>query len=286
MTRFLPIALLLFPLTLAAQDLTQLEKMLVPVLNQGGIIEGANGSRFQTSFGMWAGEPFLLTYYPALPGDGSDQPVVRTIDVRPSGAVNIWEPPVIAKGRFLFVDETSAKRPMFAHVISTRPDGIRATTPLPVVKSQDVLTGKSTFGWIVNDAILAFPPDPLPPLAHFAGYRQRHTLRVYDWDSTGDLQVIVRLSAGTYWQSLGGVISRIIDVRSRDFDDVSYPYYAEVNLEQLFGASDWCAPHSRLRCDSFWAVIEVEPVNPTARYYAFISTTDNDTGHVTMHTPR
>jgi hypothetical protein len=285
MTRFLPIALLLlFPLAVAAQDLTQLEKVLVPVLNRGGTIEGANGSKFQTSFGMWAGEPFLLTYYPAFPEQNNDQPIVGTIDL-PNSAVNVWEAPVIAKGRFLFVDEASAKRPMFAHVISTRPDGIKTTTPLPVVKSQDVLTGRSTFGWIASDAVYTFLPPQLPTVPVFVGYRQRHTLRVYDWDSTGQLQVFVRVRAGTYSSALGNV-SRLINVRSRDFDDRSYPYYAEFNLEQLFGRNDWCGPHPRGGCGDMWAVIEVEPVNPAARYYAFISTTDNDTGHVTMHTPR
>lgn len=281
MTRALAIALfLLLSLSLTAQDLAHLEKVLVPVLNQG-TIEGANQSKFQTAFGMWAGEPFLLTYYPAWPGESGDQATIATINL-PGSAVNLWEAPVVAKGRFLFVDQASAKRPMFAHVISIRPDGKKVTAPLPVVKSDDVLTGESTLGWIVNDAIYYFP-RPFLPL--FAGYRQRHTLRVYDWDSTGQLEVKVRLRAGTYWSSQRDV-SRLVQVQARDFDDVSYPYYAEVNLEQLFGTSDWCEFDPRMRCGAdFLAVLEVEPVNPAARYYAFISTTDNDTGHVTIHTP-
>jgi hypothetical protein len=35
----------------------------------------------------------------------------------------------------------------------------------------------------------------------------------------------------------------------------------------------------------FPAIIEVEPTNPTARYYAFISMTDNKTNHVAVFTP-
>jgi hypothetical protein len=280
MSRFTIALLVLLPLSsLNAQDLTHLEKVLVPVLNQGKVIEGANHSKFQTAFGVWAGEPFLFTYYPALPPENDDPPTRATIDI-PSSGVNLWEAPVIAKGRFLFVDAFSVKRPMFARLISTQPDGKRASTPLPVVKAADVRTGKSTLGWIVNDALF----DRTAPLPLFTGYRQRHTLRVYDWDSTGQLQVTVRLRAGTFWATQRDV-SRVIDVRTRDFDEASYPYYAEVNLEQLFGTTDWCTPTPRTRCGDFLAVIEVEPLHPAARYYAFISTTENDTGHVTIHTP-
>ena len=34
------------------------------------------------------------------------------------------------------------------------------------------------------------------------------------------------------------------------------------------------------------AILEVEPVTPGARYCAFVSTTDNATGHVAIYTPR
>ncbi len=134
---------------------------------------------------------------------------------------------------------------------------------------------------IPNRAIIVFQGNQFPI---FGGYRERHTLRVYDFDSRGDLQVIVRLAAGTVF-TFSREISRVISVNARDFDHVTYPYYAEVNLGMLFG-NDWCTPGVRTTCFDFRAVIEVEPLNPSARYWAFISTTDNETGHVSIHTPR
>jgi hypothetical protein len=76
-----------------------------------------------------------------------------------------------------------------------------------------------------------------------------------------------------------------LTLSARDFDDPSYPYYAEVNLQQLFGW-EWCFPTLRGTCTDFGALIEVVPISEGLRYYAFVSTTDNVTNHVAIYLPR
>lgn len=258
-----------------AQNLSTLDKVLVPVLNMRSIA-GANGSTFSTSFGLLSPGP--VVYYPA-PGDaphvGANQPQIL--------ALPLWEAPVVAKGRFVFVDRPAAAAPMFAEVASRAADGSVAGTALPIVREHDVQTGKTIFGLLPNRAVYG----PIPSYSNwpaFVGYSQRHTLRVYDWDSTGKLEVFVRLRYAT-WLSRGVIIEKRVAVNARDYNDPSYPFYAEVDPARLLH-DGWCYPSLHMGCDSFDAILEVEPVTPGARYYAFVSTTDNATGHVAIYTAR
>ncbi|HKR66803.1 MAG TPA: hypothetical protein VJZ00_23960 [Thermoanaerobaculia bacterium] len=266
------LVLLVVATTVAAQDFSSFEKILVPVLNPSQPILGANGSRFDSKFGVLTTAP--VAYYPA-PGD---PPAIG----RGEGLLfPLWEAPVIAKGRFLFFEKGAAEAPMFASLSSVDPAGNRAVTPLPIVRERDARTGVSVFGFLHNEVIYG-PPSANHPT--FAGHRQRHTLRVYDFDSTGNLEVNVRLR-WAQWLSQGVIAERRVAVNTRDFDHITYPFYAELNLEQTFG-SRWCFPDVYGGCQTFDAIVEVEPTSPAARYYAFISTTDNDTNHVVIHTAR
>jgi len=264
-SRLLLVLFLVSP-TLLAQDLSQFEKVLVPVLNNNPI-HGANGSTFATTFGILSDNVFdPFSFYPT----GATTPQIgksfaQILEVVP------WEAPVIAHGRFLFVEQRVAKAPMFADVAATAPDGSIARTQIPVVHERDVLIGKSTFGLIPNDA------------TNSGGYRQRHTLRIYDFDSRGDMRVVVRMRFAS-WLSRGVIAEQTIAIDQRDANDISYPYFVEADLERSFG-SDWCYPGLR-GCTSFDAIIEVEPLRATDRYFAFISTTDNATNHIAIYTAR
>ena len=263
-----------------AQDLSNFEKILVPVLNMNPIT-GANGSKFSTEFGVFA-YGRAINYYPAVSASGT-----ATIGQTYNGRIldiSVWEAPVVAKGRFVFIENGAADLPFFATLRATAPDGSTAVTPLPIVHERDLTTGVSTFIDLPVTPVYG-PPNPNAPHGGgpLLGFAERHTLRVYDFDSTGRLEVTVRLLWGT-WLDLGVREEHRISVTQRDALDPTYPYYAEVNLGDLF-RDIWCNP-VLAACTGFRAIFEVESTAPGMRYYAFISTTDNQTNHVTVFTRR
>jgi hypothetical protein len=265
---------LLISVPASAQDLSTFDRFLVPVLNQSRALHGANGSSFRTSFGALTADLHPITFYPR----GADAPAIGQSD-REYLEVPLWEAPVVAKGRFVFIDPSGPSSTLFAKLASVAADGSTAETPLPVVPDSSALASKSTFGVLPNDAIYEAGQHSL-----FKGFRQRHTLRVYDFGSGGG-EVEVRLVYAT-WLARGAIAVKRLALTTRDFDDPSYPYYAEVDLGQWFG-SWWCFPTVRGICSSsFGAIVEVVPITPGLRYYAFISTTDNVSHHVAIYTPR
>jgi hypothetical protein len=273
--RFLSLALCLFALPLAAQDLSRFEKFLVPVLNQSHPIVGANGSEFATTFGTYGFGRF--DYYPApgVAGPAIGQNIDQIVELQ------LWDAPVVSKGRFVFIDAGGRSGTLFAGLAAKAPNGSLAETPLPVVSERAALTGKSTFGRLPNNPTYGPPDGTTYPT--FTGYSQRHTLRVYDFTGSGPLEVAVRLRYNNFIALDAREIR--VTVNQRDFNDPSYPYYTELNLASAFGNA-WCFPGLHLACVGFQAIVEVEPVTPAARYYAFISTTDNATNHVAIYTPR
>lgn len=274
--------LLAFAITVQAQDLSNFEKLLVPVLNMQPIT-GANGATFSTTFGLFA-YGRTVSYYPA--GPASAAPVVgQTLSNGRILYVPVWEAPVVAKGRFVFVERGAEDLPFFETVRATAPDGSIATTPLPIVRESDATTGVSTFVDVpVTPVYGPFNPAVIHGVGPFLGYAERHTLRIYDFDSTGRIEVNIRLYWGT-WLDLRVREEHRIALTQRDANDPSYPYYAEVNLGELF-KDHWCYPSLPQPCEGFPAIFEVEPVTPGMRYYAFISTTDNQTNHVAVFTRR
>jgi len=273
---------LVFAIAAQAQDLSNFTKLLVPVLNMNPIT-GANGSKFSTTFGLFA-YGRTVSYYPT--GASSEAPVVgKTLANGRMLYVPAWEAPVVAKGRFVFVQPDAENLPFFETLRATAPDGSIATTPLPIVRNRDTTTGISTFIDVPVTPMYG-PLDPAAPhgTGPFLGYAERQTLRIYDFDSTGRLEVNVRLYWGTSLD-LGVREEHRISVSQRDAADPSYPFYAEVNLGGLF-QNHWCYPSTPQPCGSFPAIIEVEPLTPGIPYYAFISTTDNQTNHVAVFTRR
>lgn len=272
---FMRLPVILLALLLATNSFAEppaaFERVLVPVLNPERVVYGANGSQFRTNVGI-DGFGNAIAYYPA-PADG---PSVGTTN---PGTITLplWEAPeVLAKGRFLFLEA----RPyaLFAEVVSLTivPVNGAATTPLPVVRERVALTGASVIGLLPFDA----QSDAFPPA--FRGYRQRHTLRIYEFGTTGTM--LMRLRLRMVAPVMRAPIERIVAVSSRDVADVSYPFYYEANLEQLFDSP--CGPHPHGLCGPFRAVLDVEPLGEGRRYYAFVSTTENDTNHVTMYLPQ
>ena len=239
-------SLLLCCSTLAAFPADAQEKILIPVYNNKPVA-GANGSTFSTG---------LFVYEP-----GKSQILQVTLP----------EAPVIAKGRFATVDSGV---PVAATV-----NGVE----LPIVRERNVLTGKSTFMPLPVNPILSAEDPSSPEHFHLLGYAQRYAIRIYDWDSTGTTEVAVRMIRGVFLAQ--GVVGEVhVRLGRRDFDDPSYPFYAEVDPQKQFAA--WCFPGLHVACTPFPAIIEVEPLTSGARYYAFVSGTDNATNAISIFTPR
>jgi hypothetical protein len=276
--RLLPFLFLLASIA-NAQDLSQFEKVLVPVLNMNPL-HGANGSTFSSRFDVLSDEVRPVTYYPAWTAAG---PSVRQNEPQLL-QLPVWEAAVVAKGRFVFFEKNRPDLVLGSSVEATAPDGSTAVTPIPVVREHDVRSGKSTFMTLATHPISSSTVTG-PIIVHqLIGWRERYTLRIYDWDSTGTLRVAVRLRYGT-WIIRGVVGETVVSVNQRDADDPTYPYYAEITLdEHLF--SSWCYLGTLNQCGGSQNIVEVEPLNPAARYYAFISMTDNATNHVAIFTPR
>jgi hypothetical protein len=269
-----------------AQDLSLYDKVLVPVVNRT-TISGANGSTFGSSFSVYVPNHGEIGFYPAMilgtnPGDPPVGPVFAQTN---SQLLNpfYWEAVPISKGRLFYFEKNRPEVTISAQVTATAPDLSTAVTPLPVVREGDLLTGRASF---VNLPVTPILGPPLPTGTVYptlAGWEERYTLRVYDWDSTGTLEVNVRLIRGSFL-SQGAVSELRVRVASRDANDPTYPYYAEVPLD-VKTFPGYCYPGLHIPCVPTGVIFEVEPVTPGARYYAFISSTDNATNHVAVWTP-
>jgi hypothetical protein len=115
----------------------------------------------------------------------------------------------------------------------------------------------------------------------------RHTLRIIDVDSRGRQRFVVRLwitptvrvepdASETFEANTPG------DVGDATYQ-ATYPPFVELSLENEF--QGLCFPRLRW-CMAYGARIEVAPVDPTTRFWAFVSSTDNLTQQVTLTTPQ
>lgn len=276
----IPIVLLLFAPIVSAQDLTQFEKILVPVLN-AHVINGVNGSEFGTSLGVYSPQrPF--NYYPAFsPTTPTVPAILATLPSRQ--AIPFWEAPgVTAQGRFLFVQPDSVDLPFSAMAVSRDAAGFGTVTQLPIVRARDTRTATITLMDIPVTPILSAEDPSSPEHFHLVGWKERNTLRIYDWDGDGSLVVKVRLIVSPGQQSHGAID---VPVNRRDFDDPTYPYYAIVDLQSAFGPSYCYYAEPHVACSGYDANLLITG-NGTAPFYAIASSTDNTSNRFTVFTPR
>ncbi|HYH10432.1 MAG TPA: hypothetical protein VEK11_25535 [Thermoanaerobaculia bacterium] len=131
-----------------------------------------------------------------------------------------------------------------------------AGTELPIVRVEKFHTG--TFGLL-----------DIPVAAQF-----RHTLRIYDGDGN-DATVTIRIYADDETTPRLTTTRNLVAVDEPPTLTPHIPAYAELALAQL------------LPLDAFESVrVEIEPVTPGARIWAFVSITNNETHHVTLVTPQ
>jgi hypothetical protein len=239
------------------------ERVLIPIVVNG---PGAFGSQWSTTL---------------VVRNESEQPLV----ISPSpygGAIAAFEPyhphstfryPLDAvgnRGEFLYIGSPGIGKVTFAlHVQDLSRQAETFGTTVPVVRDKDVYTGKLQL-------------IDIPVTSDF-----RSALRVYDFDSNTKVPPVVRLRI--YDMCGAGPFDRdctdtpLVDTTlplpnggEESYTNPDHPGFAMIG--DLATAFPQLAPQSRVR-------IDLDPVTADLRFWAFVSTTHNETQQVTVIAP-
>ena len=257
--------LFLLPPTLLAEDLSGFSKVLFPVLTSR-VVTGLHNTRFSTSLQISASRPAAV--YPSKAPD-DEIPTIAVINPGLSRP-NLFDPVPSAAGRMLFFKSEAPSDVGFIYeLLSERPEMPSHSTTLPAVRESQFRRGITYLPEIATSPI--YEPATFPP--RFLGHATRNTVRVYDVDNTGMLEVTVRLTHPALPD-----FAFPLRVDQRDGFDDSFPMYAVLNL------TDLCITlPTGNRCRPYTFGVEVVPNRSDLRYFAFSSTTINETGQTSVH---
>lgn len=261
--------LLLFALPSLAQDLSGFTRKLVPIYAPNGI-NGVGDSFFQTEVTAYAGAP--CRFWPADPrytrGDafGTMQPGF-------GGVFSLLDRGVAARpqARFVFFDSRCADQVLIGLTVVSRFSKILSHANVPVVSERAFVTGDL---WLMN------MPNVITGDFILSDNRRsmyRHKLRVYDADGSGAGVVDVEMRGGADRQLTA---QYRVTLDRRDGDDPSFPFYGEVEIE------DFCYHITGNGCIWSEAAVHLSPASPGLRYWGFLTSTDNTTGHIVVTLPQ
>lgn len=230
----------------------EFDRVLLPIFLRS-TVQGAFESRWTTDFLVRNdnNDPVIVTP-PGICG-------VPECPTNQFGPHTSFQPPVYVAVNyptaFLLVSRPGSERVSFnLRVQDTSREALTWGTEIPVVREKDVRTDAIT--------LLNVPTDP----------RFRTMLRMYDFDGATDHQVQVRIYAANDQTVLA---ESTVTLRSPNAGLA--PGYAQ--LGNLTDTYPQLVSADRLR-------IEITPVTPGVRFWAFVSVTNNDTQHVTTITPQ
>lgn len=238
----------------------EFEKVLVPVLFENPV-PGAHGSLWQTTF--WA-------------LNNSDQ-LVSIVDFEHGCRVTTCGPPPPSPPGIAFRPRLSAPQGVFMRIERLYANDVRFSlrvhdlsrqlqtrgTELPVVRENEFRSDRVD--------LIDIPNEP----------NFRLMLRVYDFDSEGRGHVRVRAY-------------EIDPERRTPFESNRDRFVSEAILPFTYFPTHSFAPGYAQMSDPATALglegisrirLEIEPVAPTTRVWAFMSITHNETQHVTLVTP-
>lgn len=262
---FLAGTILTAVLPVRAVDNPPLEKVLLPIVVDGGV-DGAFGSRWESRIAVTNLGASEVAIDAIQVTECNFDPCVRpTPRLQPSTTLYprlcclIPSVPaaflLIEKGR---IDDVQIQ--LRAQDVSRQ--ALTWGTELPIVHEEDATSGTLTLSDVPIDS------------------RFRLLLRVYDLDSTASSQVRVRIYkvAPTQWNPDTTVVDPILvegPLMLTGGVDPLVPGYAQLDLGTLheLGAAE------RVR-------VEVTAVSPALRFWAFVSVTNNETQHFTTITPQ
>lgn len=259
------LAILLFATTLAAQDLSQFERILLPGWTRERIV-GPDGTTF--AGGGIAVTPERAKYWP------SPDNTIGTL--APYTVFSFPGPSRV--GRVLHVERAFADRVSVDLTLFIGVTGESAShfTTVPIVRERDLLTAPSR----IMNVFSLYDFEPLQGGAQRAIPRFRHHLRIYDIDGRGDAQVLVRrFDEGAITNFL--LTEEVVTLSRREGTDASFPAYAEILLPEI------CHPFSsHSPCTGGSQYIELEPLTNGLRYWAMVTATNNATREVTIKWPQ
>lgn len=264
-----------------AADNPNRERVLFPVWTDS-IVHGANGSEWVADAFVYNAGPNYVGIYPIVSNygrsAGSIQPRTKWgmtfVNNTYFGGGNGSGDDIA--GRIAYVSSDGAEQLAYVDRLHDLTSSPALAVEIPVVRERDLKTSR-----------ISLPAVPLDS-------RVRLMLRVYDPFQTPDAEVVVRFWADWPLRNSGGaaltepkqplLLGSVnlklhlahIPPRGNEFD--VEPAYAQLPItpEMLSNIPPWSATEF---------AIDVEPVTPGLRFWAFVSVTDNETQHVLTITP-
>lgn len=241
------------------------EKVLLPVYLDG-TVAGANGTQWRTDFWVRNGgaSSVLLAPWECPPGSACPAvfPLTKTL-VAGESLHNLpvfFRPPTANPGRMLFVSRSGAENvAMQLRFADVSRASLNGGTEMPVVREKSFRSGKVS--------LLNVPLDS----------RYRLLLRVYDVAHT---EARFRVTFYAQAAGTGNTPEHSVELTATSNDTGDFrlsPAYAQYSIDQL------------LQLPRVWPDalrIEIEPLTPGSRFWAFASVTNNDTQLVTLVTPQ
>jgi Domain of unknown function DUF11 len=238
------------------------QRMLLPLTATN--IPGANGAMWKSSLGILIRSDEPIEIRPGacelVPVTCFPPPIPLRRPFEAHDASLIVDPAVT--GQFLYVRAADASKIHFStRAYDAARAGETSGAEIPVVHEHEFRT--STI------SLLNLPVSP----------DYRHTLRVYDADARASASVIVRLFASDATTPLAErVFTLAAPTPARRTTTALlpvHPGYLQLDLGEAFGLSGARAVR-----------VDVVPVTPGLRLWAFVSITSNRTHHVTTVTPQ
>lgn len=264
---------------LIAQDLSGYEAVLYPLVTWPNDIVGVGGSRFSVN-NKFLGVEGDVRIYPKYESEGRDGQVVwvPTVGVIPEGfPVTPFCCANSRLGRVLFV-ERGAETYVSATVTATSADSSSSITSLPVVREAGFKTKRTNILDIVSSYDYSQGEGEL---CRTAVPQFRHRLRIYDPDATGRGVVRVRVYDEGLYPVGPATMDVTVAIDGREGSDASYPSFVELPLQEI------CRPFScHTPCWGGSQRIEIEPLTPGLRFWAFVSGTDNVNQRVVVNWPQ
>lgn len=240
----------------------QYEFVLLPIYIDGSV-RGVGGSQWQTDF--WVrndgGTGVSLAPWVCPPGQSCPAVFPLTRALQPSESLHNLPPfvraPTNNPGRILYYTK-GAKLSTTLRVADVSRQSLNAGTELPVLRSDD------------------FAGSTIQLLNVPAGTTFRHMLRIYDLTASATIfrvNVYKQVEGSASGEVVASFELKTVPTQTAPFRDL--PAYAQSELNPYFPAG----LEGPLR-------IEVFPQTPGARFWSFVSITNNDTQLVTLSTPQ
>lgn len=265
MVRLLLLAVL-WTSTVGAQDLSNFEKLLLPVM---GPVSTGSGNLVALLAAYNRGtKPVVIFGQSSLgPGDPSDSERTVFLTFRPGVVSDIARARLIeTPAQFLYVERVGSGLIQFnLRVLNTTRQTFGAE--IPIVRENDLFTDRLS---------LLNVPDPDGRTAFGRGFRK--TLRIYAFDAVEpeDFLIVVYREFGFDQYELLETIR--VSTSAADYLGTSVPMIP--SLVQIDNFLDG-VPFS----GSSPYRVEIRALDPDVRFWAMISLTDNATGHTAVITP-